>query len=280
MDDPKPQNFNIVRRHDMTPTEVLETFRGALRGMTKHYLVAGHMAYMAKNKEMFLKWGYSTYREFAEKEGGSYQRTEKFRRLWKRIVKDAGIRPQEFSTVEVSKANHISRVVNRDNYDYWISKASSLNCSQLLLLVKEEENRRAGKVRNVVFVEADAAPKKPERNPDSFEREPEEGSYTNRETPDTPEPGPTKMSFFLFPEQLEIVQAALDKSAIEAESEKPGHLLALMSTFYLASRAGKSDGYEAWVEFILKKLELAVGGRMLWFKKPEDVPEELQYIFD
>jgi len=76
---------------------------------------------------------------------------------------------------------------------------------------------------------------------------------------------PKKMSFSLFKAQYDNVETALEKAKDMAESDKPGHLLDLICTEFLATNAGNMT-----VEDYLGAVERIIGCKVIAYNEETD----------
>lgn len=241
--------FEVCDTSSLTPELVDDLITSVLRRIGQDYLKLGHYFYLAKHKEMYLKLGYATYKEYAEAKIGKYEKAENYRRLWKKIVKDAGIGPEEFYDINPSQANIISKVVTRDNANLWLEKARTMSCSDLAREVKLEHNKMTGKVRDVNLSDA-----------------------SDDETKDVLK----KISFTLHDDQLDVVRAALDKAANLDKTEKSGQLITQICMYFLATKSNSELNYETWVKYILSKMEKSLGGTFVWLKDDKNLPDHIK----
>lgn len=218
----------------------------------QEYLHLGKDLYVAKHMEHYLKWGFSTWREYVESEPGiSIKRDERLRKVWKTLVKGFGVSAKQLHGIGFSKASLLSKdgLLTKENLSEWLAKARKLSFRELGKATKgtgkkkvrveerdetDDEGKPTGKTLVRVVID-------------------DEGGEEEFET----------ISFTLPPEQRDVVEEAVSKAELLAGSAKRGHLLHLICTDFLAGNLGSDPKESARLKFHLANLEEAFGVKVM-----------------
>ena len=288
--------FSLGEGFADNPEHLRQSIPNRIKRISQDYILLGRELFSVMGCKHYEAWGYATYEDYVTDELGiSFKKAERFRKLWKKCVKDIGINPNRFKDIYYSKVIIVSGVIDRGNADYWFDQARTLSSDELRYKVRKERDRRYGKVRDIVVLEAESmddlsalSPPEPEVIKDLSESEIlVQGDEENngRILPERPsedsgyENQLTRISFSLFPEQLKVVHAALTRAEQECGSDKTGNLLSLITTFYLANRIDSKNVTDEWVSYLLKRLETSVGGKFIWLKDKKELSvDELEAL--
>jgi hypothetical protein len=235
-----------------TAEEIRDDIRNRAEHIDQEYLHLGKDLYVAKHCEHYLKWGFTTWRDYIGSEPGlSVKKDERLRKVWKSLVKGLGLTPKDLLSVGFSKASLLSRdgLLSRENYRDWLDKARKTSSRDLEKAVKaalspitsttverdeiDEEGVPTGKKVKVKVVTTDDGT--------DFEL----------------------ASFSLSEEQRDIVEEAIGKAELLAESSKRGHLLSLICTDFLAGNLGSDPKERTRLKFHLRNLEEAFGVKVM-----------------
>jgi hypothetical protein len=235
-----------------TADEIRDDIRNRAEHIDQEYLHLGKDLYVAKHCEHYLKWGFSTWRDYIGSEPGlSIKRDERLRKVWKTLVKGLGLTPKDLHSIGFSKASLLSRdgLLARDNYHEWLSKARKLSFRDLEAVVKKH-----GKPLTFHTEERDETD--------------EEGKKTGKKVKvkvATTDDGTDfeLTSFSLSEEQRDLVEEAIGKAELLAESAKRGHLLTLICTDFLAGNLGSDPKERTRLKFHLRNLEEAFGVKVM-----------------
>lgn len=95
------------------------------------------LLYQAQKLRRYESWGYTSFKEYAQKElGFKYGKAKALVNLWQHIGSKDREMFDKLMSVGWDKANEISRVVNRENVDEWVDKAKILSADDLKREVK------------------------------------------------------------------------------------------------------------------------------------------------
>jgi hypothetical protein len=200
------------------------------------------------HQPLFLEWGYKTFAEYAESELGLHRRKAEFlRRIWYRLeVELSGLDlkiKDRIIALGWTKVRELIRVLTLLNAEKWVERAENESYTTLCVSTK-------------AYLESVA--------------EAQEHAKTIGEDPEKVEPGLPKIEKFkpkhfqLYEEQAEVVEEALHKAAVLTGSSdpKPGHLLTMMATDFLATNSVSSSGHDAQLKY-LAKLEQQMGLKLI-----------------
>jgi hypothetical protein len=159
-----------------------------------------------KGTSLWETWGYDSFEDYAQHELGMKRaKAYYFMQIWKQLHINAGISKKKLGELNWSKAKELSPLVKQgvlteDNKDEWVQKAKTTSVSKLI------EETRAAKTTASPTKEVEKV---------------------------------FRVTYGLYEPQYDNLNKALDIAKILAESDKPGHLLDLICTDFLAQHAGK-----------------------------------------
>lgn len=154
---------------------------------------------------MYLKWGYKTWKEYVESEiQFKLRKAQYYVAIWNWFGELPDDVREKVASLGWSKVSLLVGVVDEDNVDEWVEKASEMTCEQLA----QEAKRYL---------------KPPEDESDGAGGE-----------------SVSRMTFTLFEEQKEVIEDALGHAKEMAESEKKGHLLALICQEFLSTNSDQT----------------------------------------
>lgn len=195
---------------------------------------------IARQKERYKTWGYSTYKEYVHTELGiSYSKAKYMADLWLRVGKPNPKLLEKVSSEGWDKAKQLVNVVNEENVDEWLSKAKHLNADDLKKEVKSY-------LMKLVPNDAKAALSKEE------------------EVKGTPVENVTKTMGFNFAhdEYMTLCKALDHVQAANPEIQSKGAILALICADFLGSNSDGEVGVQYVVELV-KKFERLLPIRFL-----------------
>ena len=247
-----------------TPDEIRDDIAKRSAKIDQEYLFLGKDLYVAKHCEHYLKWGYSTWREYVESEANlSIKRDERLRKVWKTLVKGMGVTAKDLHDIGFSKASLICKdgLLTRKNLKDWLEKARSSSFRELEKAVKTKGKRV--KVKTVEETDADGAPTGAKKKVRVVTTE--DGDEEEFES----------LSFSVTDDQREVIDEALTKAELLAESTRRGHLLHLICTDFLAGNLGEDPKERARLRFHLRNLEDAFGTKIMALPQGEEATEAI-----
>lgn len=216
-------------------TKILRTHISSLKQRidATHMELAGCLEY-AFEVQAFRDWGFPTWRDYIEGELEiSIRKAEYLQRNWRwfaKIIKDPSVR-QKIEEIGWTKASLLVGVVDESNVDHWVKTAKQNNRDKLKQIVN---NAKAG----------------------SKEKD---GGNIKLGKPEVF----TNMTFRLTPEQKENIESALDLAGQIAESDKPGHLLDMICTSFVADNRFQIAPGQKMLQHYLYKIEAILGTKFI-----------------
>lgn len=253
-----------------SPEAVAERISAILSRINSDYLLLGREIYMVFHRRLYLQWGYSTFDEcMAAKFGISRERSERVRRVWSKYVKELRIAYDDLAGVGFSKAHMLLPIVNADNVRGLIEKART---AQTVKDFKQEIDLIRGRRKAVERAKVDA----PQVNETKLEPA-DTADVTSPAASETgvvlePAERPTKVTFNLYPDQLEIVQAAIQEVQRNKRSDiemAPNEALSHVALGFMAERLTKDKRPNAQIRFYMHWLERIYGGKLIWVTNDE-----------
>lgn len=238
------------------------------------------------------------------------RKAERLRAIWYRISVELKALPEELRTRIValgwSKVRELIRVLTLKNAKKWVEQAEQLNHQQLSnsiqkYLVEKQKSETKQHIEGGKLHEPDPAAMA-EPLPYPVYQFPKQVQPAPTETPASvtepvvqavkapapqppPEPTPaleeddelppqpdalTQRQFTLYPDQADIVQQALERSAEISESQKPSHNLTLICTEFLATNDFTTASRKQQLKF-LANLEKSMGVKLIVLDKEFDL---------
>lgn len=244
--------------------------------INEDYLHLGRELYMAFHRRYYMDWGYGSFDEaVSDVFGISRERADRVRRVWTRFVKDLGIDASELMGVKYARAYKLLGVIDGDNKSDLLHRARSMASWHAF---SEHVDLLRGNERAIEAVKLSALKVE--------EREAENTSISGRQAPPSldddeadpvppprPPEKPTRLSFNMYPSQLDVLNAAI----AEVQREKPNAVvapneaLAHIATEFLAQRMSKSDEPNSNIRYYLRMFERHFGGKFVWFTNEDAV---------
>jgi len=258
---------------DDDPSAVAERISAIVARINSDYLRLGREVYLVLHRRLFLKWGYSSFEEcMSSKFGISRERAEQVRRVWAKFVKELRIPYESLDGIGFGKARLLLPIVNDSNVRGLIDKARA---APTIRELRDEVDLIRGKRKAVVQAK--------ETSPQVAETEirpagPEEASRDpgppGRSVIVVPPERPTKVTFNLYPNQREIIDAAIRYVQTEKRSDiemAPNEALAHVATGFLADRLTRDQRPNAQLRFYLYWFERVFGGKFIWITSEEAI---------
>ena len=248
------------------PDELREGIRKRSKKLDTEYLAQGMDLYIVKHCQHYLKWGYETFKAYVEAEtGDSVKQAERYRKVWVTLVKELGVSQEDLVDIGFSKASLLckSGVATKATIKSWIEKARKTpyreldaSTSRTHQAFKESMGRGTKKGKGGEGTGVSTTSKGEEESP-------------------TGEGGPNIMTFSLFPDQKDVVEEALNKAELIADSSKRGHLLTCIATDFLTGMVGTDKKENKRLKFHLRNLQQAFGVEIMALPKTDEAAEAI-----
>lgn len=198
-----------------------EEIQQIVKRMGEDLFVLCEKLYEVYSHMMYLKWGYKTWKDYVENEiAFKLRKAQYYVSIWNWF----GKLPQEVrdkvAALGWSKVSVLVGVVDEDNVDEWVAKAMELTHEQLALEARK-------------FLTP------PEKVSDGG------GGGGGEENV-------SRMTFVLYDEQKEVVDAAIEHAQDMSKSEKKGHNLALICQDFLTTNSDEMPSPETLLSRIEK----------------------------
>jgi len=241
-----------------------------------------------KQTNWLTVWGFGHIGEYAEKELGIHKRiAERLRRIWGVVGVDCALEEpylERFIGIGRSKARLLTRpgVMTAATAKSWIEKAEKLTYlgldSEVITFLSGRVGVMKGTLGGVEKVDADGdviedddelaeAPVAPHTKTLS-QTITDEVSQQVHEAAGKPVPSstsdekPAHKNFALFKDQLDTVNAALERASQLSGSDKPGQNLSLICLDFVATSEFKTASLEQTQRFF-KRIEKAMGVKLI-----------------
>ena len=113
----------IVRRQ-------MDQIKGNIR---KAMYKVAELLFEISEEKHYKKWGYSRFEAYVEEEVGmSSRKAYELLSIWRCLVKDLNISPNEIQKLDWTKAAVIARVADENNIKVWMDKARTMSARKLL----------------------------------------------------------------------------------------------------------------------------------------------------
>jgi hypothetical protein len=261
---PDQENFLTPKK----PDELREEIRERAKRLEREYLAQGKALYIVFHCEHHLKWGYDSFKEYVETEtGDSVKQAERLRKVWVTLVKEFGVSQEDLIDIGFSKATLLCKhgVATRSSIRSWISRARKMSYRDL-----DGVTSKAHKA----FV--DGKKKKTTATTTTSSMD-----VTVPADVSVEEEGDAQMlTFSLYEEQREVVEEALNKAELIAESSKRGHLLTCIATDFLASMVGNDPKENNRLRFHLKNLQNAFEVEIMALPRTDEAAQAIKQFID
>jgi len=200
-----------------------------------------------------VAWGYENYKQWGEEELGLHPRkVERLKAIWHHLhvtlegKLDRRIRNKVID-LGWTKVRELIRVIDANNAEQWVEVAENLNYNELCEVIRRALEDQEKKDQAAAVGTAD---------------DDDEEEFRGHDPP--PDMDRFKqVGFMLTPEQKANVELALERAEQLANSSKPGHLLDLICTDFLATNDfRKKDDPLRHLKF-LAKFEPLMGKRLV-----------------
>ncbi len=211
---------------DIAAWKLKEEINEIVKQMGENFFVLSEKLHQVYHGTLFIKWGYETFKDYVESEiSFKLRKAQYYVTIWNWF----GDLPDEVREKVIplgwSKIRLLVGIVNEDNVDEWVEKASDMSVIQLEL----EAKKYLSALKN------------------SGEEIPPEADTT------------TRMTFQVFDDQKEVIDAALELAKGMADSDKKGNLITLICQDFCTSNS--SDKPSPGV--LLKRMEDMLGVRLI-----------------
>lgn len=196
------------------------------------------------SNSLYLEWGYETFDDYIVAEfDASRDRADRLRRLWSRLVIDAGIAPKQLEGLSYTNAQVVAQVVRRETAGEWLSLGKTLTYRAL-----------QAKVDATKPVAAVITPSASSAVPSA---------------PLTLAPAARKYVFYLHEDQAKVLDEAMLAAERAAKSSKDGHKLSCIALEFLAARTTREGTNEGRLRFYMRHLETIYGGSLIHVLSPK-----------
>jgi len=268
----EPKPANTIESHDI----ILDRVSDRVKHIGVQYLKLGQDLFLIYNLQLYKKLDkdYQSYGEYVVKElGFSEDMGNKLRRLWKKYVKNLNLKQDDFEGIGFTKALKLMPIVNKDNVQDWLDKARNKSGKELDKDI-EEVKKKIPKFKSVdiSYVEAKAPELISNRPIETAEQQKvfniENNPKTIEVTPDNIELSEEtliKKTFYLYPDQVRILNDALESIERETNSTKDSFNLTCAIAEFIANRNVISKKEDKPYAF-MKAFEERFGGKLMWVK--------------
>ena len=238
---------------EFDPEDLREVIKNRAQAIDEHYVTLGHHLFIVDEDRLYRKWGFATFADYLTQDVGiGKRRGQRLRQIWKILVRQFGISPTMLSGCRYSNLMTIMgllrpKIMTADTVEEWVTRAQLLNYTQL---VKEVESAKA-------LRKADA---EAEITPTTMAEAAEEGSL-----PEAIKSPTGRKTFQCTNEEANLIDEAIREGTRDGGSDRPGHVLTNICTFFLANRAEDT----AMKDYLLSKLTSVFGGRFVHLEDPE-----------
>jgi hypothetical protein len=222
------------------------------------------------NGPVWMKWGYKSFRDYAEQELGiHYKRAERLRYIFYRIdVELEGLDPKwkkRLIALGESKVRELCRptVLTLSNAKGWIEKAENMNYQTVDAAVKKYlEAKEKAEIHSKIAAKGDPIAKSNKLSDEKTETELAEEEEEDAAPPapkelDWDHPEHFKSKVFAFTaDQLESVHNALDRAKELTNSKSNGHNLSLICLDYVATNDFTKASEEQRLRYVAKMEKL------------------------
>lgn len=185
----------------------------------KSFIKMGGLFYKIRENELFVDWGFSTFRDYVEKEVNfSYRKAQYLKDIWEKFKVELDAESDVLNEVGWSKTKEIAKVEDPEQRQEIL---------QDTYVSKQDEEQDTPSVN-------DLSNKARQANNDGDEEVQKV----------------KKIHFNLYEDQRETVKRALKQASEDADSEKRNHLLEMISMHYLSSSFGEQE-----LGFLLDRIE-------------------------
>lgn len=235
-----------------TAEDIRKDIKERAERIDQEYLHLGKDLYVAKHCEHYLKWGFTTWRGYIGSEPGlSIKKDERLRKVWKTLVKGLGLTPKDLHSIGFSKASLLclDGFLTRGNMNEWLEKGRTSSFRDLKAQVQKSRKPLETRIE--------------ERDEEDDEGKPTGKKIKVKVVTVASGDDFESVSFSLADDQREVVEEALGKAELIAESSKRGHLLSLICTDFLAGNLGTDPKERVRLKFHLRNLEEAFGVKVM-----------------
>jgi len=211
---------------DVAAWKLKEEINEIVKQMGENFFVLSEKLYQVYQETLFIKWGYGTFKDYVESEiSFKLRKAQYYVKIWSWF----GNLPEEVRDKVIplgwSKIRLLVGIVNEDNVDEWVEKASDMSVIQLELDAK----------KYLAQLKQSGEPIPPETK------------------------SVTRMTFQVFDEQKEVVDAALELAKGMSNSDKKGNLITLICQDFCSSNSADKPSPGV----LLKRMEDMLGVRLI-----------------
>jgi hypothetical protein len=267
------------------PQEVRKRVKSLKKTIDTAYIQLGRDYYLIYYQKLYERWGYDTFGDYVEIDVGVPRaKAERCIRIWSKFIKELMLSPGQLEGLGFTKASAILSVVTPENATQWVETAKNASWKELtvkLAAAKAPPKEAVERIRSSAPVgeedTAEAAPPSP----------PPGGKPFPPSTAVDPDTVVKQKTFYLYPSQAQILEAALDDVKRSKPTGVPDNeALAHVCQEYVGSRMAKEEKPIIRLRFLLAVMEKVYGGRFVWLQSSEAAAvlfaamEEHQHLFD
>lgn len=229
--------------------ELRENIKERSKFIERNYVVLGRDLYLVAKGRKYKDWGFATFNEYLRHDVQMGPRKgQRLRQIWKNLLQDFKV--PETTIAGCSYSNLIEivtlirpKILTAATAIAWVSRARTMTYDALCLEVA------AAKAMREEDAEATIVPATVVGS-DEIERV---KSHTKRK------------SFNLTDDEADLIDESIRVGATDGGSDRPGHVLANICTFFMANRASDT----AMKQYLLDKLTSVFGGKFIHLEDNE-----------
>ena len=237
---------------EFDPEELREVIKNRAQAIDEHYVTLGHHLFIVDENQLYRTWGFATFADYLTQDVGiGKRRGQRLRQIWKTLVRMFGISPAMLSGCRYSNLITIMglfrpKILTADTAAEWVTRAQLLNYTQLVKEVEDAKALRAADEDAVI-------------TPSTLASAAEDGSIATIKSPTS------RKTFQVTGDEANLIDEAIREGTRDGGSDRPGHVLTNICTFFLANRAED----KAMKDYLLAKLTSVFGGRFVHLEDPE-----------
>ncbi len=209
------KEVGVVKPENKSLVKIRDEIKSCRELVEGSYLKMGDLLSQVYKHKLYKTWKFDSFKDYVEQDLGFKERKAFYLIcVWKTFSQDLKFDATELTKIGWSKAATLIPVVTVENAKDWVEKAKTLSCTDLEELVKSSKTTKKIPANEIIY----------------------------------------KMTFGLYEGQKEIVEQALTKVGVEADSDVKSRQLELLALNYLA---GVTDSANQPLQHWISKLEKA-----------------------
>lgn len=237
---------------EFDPEDLRDIIKSRAQAIDEHYVTLGHHLFIVDEKNLYRTWGFATFADYLQQDVGiGKRRGQRLRQIWKILVREFKISPSMLSGCRYSNLMTIMgllrpKILTAETAEEWVTRAQLLNYTQLVKEVDEAKALRTADADSVI-------------TPATLAAAAEEGSIPAIKS------STGRKTFQVTEDESNLIDEAIKEGTRDGGSDRPGHVLTNICTFFLANRAEDV----AMKDYLLSKLTSIFGGRFIHLDDPE-----------